>query len=49
MRKAANLAIDRDAIIKEVYQGAGQKATNLIPPTMWSYDKNIKGVEYNPE
>ena len=49
VREAFAMAIDRDAIIKEVYQGAGQKATNLIPPTMWSYDKNIKGVEYNPE
>ena len=32
------MAIDRDAILKEVYQGAGQKAKNPIPPTMWSYD-----------
>ena len=43
------MAIDRDAIIKEVYQGAGQKAKNLIPPTMWSYDDSTKDVEYNPE
>ncbi len=49
VRQAFAHAIDRDAIIKEVYQGAGQKAKNLIPPTMWSYDDSVKDVEYNPE
>ena len=38
VRKAVAMAIDRDAILKEVYQGAGQKAKNPIPPTIWSYD-----------
>ena len=31
VRQAINMAIDRDAILKEVYQGAGQKAKNLDP------------------
>ena len=38
VRQAIDMAIDRDAILKEVYQGAGQKAKNLIPPTIWSYN-----------
>ena len=49
VRKAFAMAIDRDAILKEVYQGAGQKAKNLIPPTMWSYDDSTPEIEYNPE
>jgi dipeptide transport system substrate-binding protein len=49
VRQAINMAIDRDAILKEVYQGAGQKAKNLIPPTIWSYDDAVKDYEYNPE
>ena len=49
VRQAFAMAIDRDAIIKEVYQGAGQKAKNLIPPTMWSYDDSTPEIEYNPE
>ena len=49
VRRAMAMAIDRDAIIKEVYQGAGQKAKNPIPPTMWSYDESTPDVEYNPE
>ena len=43
------MAIDRDAIIKDVYLGAGAKATTLIPPTMWSYDDKIPDVPYDPE
>lgn len=49
VRKAIAMAIDRDAILKEVYQGAGQKAKNPIPPTMWSYDDSTVDIEYNPE
>ena len=49
VRRAIAMAIDRDAILKEVYQGAGQKAKNPIPPTMWSYDDAIVDWEYNPE
>ncbi len=49
VRKAIAMAIDRDSILKEVYQGAGQKAKNPIPPTMWSYDDSTVDIEYNPE
>jgi dipeptide transport system substrate-binding protein len=49
VRQAINMAIDRDAIIKEVYQGSGQKAKNLIPPTIWSYNDAVKDYEYSPD
>ncbi len=49
VREAIAMAIDRDAILKEVYQGAGQKAKNPIPPTIWSYDDTTVDWEYNPE
>lgn len=49
VRQAIAMAIDRDAILKEVYQGAGQKAKNAIPPTMWSYDESTVDHEFNPE
>jgi dipeptide transport system substrate-binding protein len=49
VRRAIAMAVDRDAILKEVYQGAGQKAKNPIPPTMWSYNDDVKDIEYNPE
>ena len=49
VRKAIAMAIDRDEIIKEVYQGAGQKAKNPLPPTIWSYDEATVDYEYNPD
>ena len=50
VRKAIAMAIDRDSILKEVYQGAGQKAKNPIPPTIWSYDDTPSmDYEYNPD
>ncbi|MEA2783344.1 MAG: dipeptide transport system substrate-binding protein [Rhodospirillaceae bacterium] len=48
VRQAINMAIDKAAIIKAVYLGAGQPAVNPIPPTIWSYNKNIKPYPYDP-
>ena len=48
VRQAMNMAIDKDAIIKAVFQGAGKPAVNPIPPTIWSYDKDIKPYPYDP-
>ena len=49
VRQAFNMAIDKAAIIKDVYQGAGQGAINPIPPTIWSYNKDVKDYPYDPE
>ncbi|WP_371345339.1 ABC transporter substrate-binding protein [Ancylobacter sp. IITR112] len=49
VRQAFNMAIDKAAIIRDVYQGAGQAAINPIPPTIWSYNKDIKDYPYDPE
>lgn len=48
VRQAMNMAIDKDAIIKAVFQGAGKPAVNPIPPTIWSYDKDIKPYPFDP-
>lgn len=49
VRKAMNMAINKDAIIEAVFQGAGRKAKNPIPPTMWSYNDDIQDDPYDPE
>ena len=49
VRQALNMAVNKDAIIDAVYQGAGQKAKNLIPPTMWGYNDDVKDYTYDPE
>ena len=48
VRKAVNMAIDKQAIIKAVYLSAGVAATNPIPPSMWSYNDAIKDDPYDP-
>jgi len=49
VRQAMNMAIDKAAIIRDVYLGAGKAAVNLIPPTLWSYNNSIKDYPYDPE
>ncbi|NQD80857.1 ABC transporter substrate-binding protein [Pseudomonas sp. CrR14] len=49
VRQALDMAVNKQAIIDAVYQGAGQLAVNGMPPTQWSYDELIKDAAYNPE
>lgn len=49
VRRALDMAINKKAIIESVYQGAGQLATNPMPPTQWSYDASIKALPYDPQ
>jgi len=49
VRKALNMAINKQAIIDAVFQGAGQVAKNPIPPTMWSYNDAVQDDAYDPE
>ncbi len=49
VRKALNMAMNKQAIIDAVFQGAGQVAKNPIPPTMWSYNDAIVDDAYDPE
>lgn len=49
VRQALDMAVNKQAIINAVYQGAGQLAVNAMPPTQWSYDDTIKDAAYNPE
>ena len=48
VRQALSMAVDRDAIIRDVYLGAGEKAKTLIPRTMWSYNDAIVDYPYDP-
>lgn len=49
VRQALSYAVNKDAILAAVYQGAGQVAKNPIPPTMWGYNNAVQDYEYNPE
>jgi dipeptide transport system substrate-binding protein len=47
VRQALDMAIDKPAIIKAVYQSAGQLAQNALPPAQWSYDTSIKDAPHD--
>ncbi len=49
VRKALNMAINKQAIMDAVFQGAGKSAKNPIPPTMWSYNDAVVDDPYDPE
>ncbi|UPH72311.1 ABC transporter substrate-binding protein [Abyssibius alkaniclasticus] len=49
VRLALSMAIDRQAILDVVFQGAGRQAVNPIPPTMWSYNNDIEDYPFDPE
>ncbi|MDB6182525.1 ABC transporter substrate-binding protein [Paracoccus fistulariae] len=42
VRKALNMAIDKEALIEGVFQGSAEVAKNPLPPTMWSYNDAIE-------
>jgi len=49
VRRALDMAINKKAIVDAVYLGNGIPATNPIPPSMWSYNKEVKDYPYDPE
>lgn len=49
VREAINHALNKEAYIQAIYHGHAQVAKNPLPPTIWSYNEDIKGYDYNPE
>ncbi|NER59685.1 ABC transporter substrate-binding protein [Pseudomonas sp. MAFF212428] len=49
VRQAMDMAVNKAAIVKAVYQQAGQLAVNFMPPTQWSYDSRIQDAAYDPD
>jgi dipeptide transport system substrate-binding protein len=48
VRQAINYAIDKKAILEAVYPGVGVAAKNPIPPSLWSYNDDVKDYPYDP-
>jgi len=49
VRQALNMAINKQAILDAVFQGSGKVAKNPIPPTIWSYNDDVKDYPYDPD
>jgi dipeptide transport system substrate-binding protein len=49
VRKAINMALNRNSYIDAIYLGHAKVAKNPLPPTIWSYNNQVKDYDYNPE
>ncbi|GGE98935.1 ABC transporter substrate-binding protein [Kangiella profundi] len=49
VRQALSMAINREAILKAVYDRQAQIATSPIPPSSWAYNKQVSRVRYNTQ
>lgn len=49
VRKALNMAVNKQAIIDAVYMGAAIVSVNPLPPSVWGYNKAVKDDAYDPE
>jgi len=49
IRRAFAHAINKKAIVDNIYYGLGAVAKNTIPPTMWGYNDDVKDHAYDPE
>lgn len=48
VRQALALAVNKPDIINAVYQGTGEIASSLLPPSMWGHSANKESNDYNP-
>jgi peptide/nickel transport system substrate-binding protein len=48
VRQALNLAVDWDSILKNIYQGDGQRLATAFLPSGFGYDASLKPYPYDP-
>lgn len=49
VRRALNLAVDRQALLDDVLQGRGTLSTGPIWPQYWAYDGSLQPYPFDPE
>jgi peptide/nickel transport system substrate-binding protein len=49
VRRALNVAINRDALIAKVLHGEGEPATGPLWPRHWAYDSSVPGYNFDPQ
>jgi peptide/nickel transport system substrate-binding protein len=49
VRQAIAHAINKESIVKNLYRGAASAATQGLPPSLFGYNTDIKGYDYDPE
>jgi cationic peptide transport system substrate-binding protein len=48
VRRALGMAIDINALIEAIYFNSAIKAKNIVPPTSWAFQADVKPLSYNP-
>ncbi|MBU7023369.1 MAG: ABC transporter substrate-binding protein, partial [Theionarchaea archaeon] len=48
VRQAIDYAIDKESIVRNLYQGAATVAVEGMPPALFGYNTDITGYPYNP-
>ncbi len=49
VRQAFAMSVDKDQYVKVIAEGGAIPARGLYPPAMPGYDRDFKGLEYDPE
>ncbi|SOY89427.1 ABC transporter substrate-binding protein [Cupriavidus taiwanensis] len=49
VRNAISMAINRQGIKDRLMEGLSEPTNNLVPPTLFGYNPNLKTVKYDPE
>ncbi len=49
VRKALQMGIDRENILKQMYYGKGVLVNGVIPPGLYGYNKDLPAITYDPE
>ena len=49
VRQAISMAVNREEVVKYLYQGYAQLANGPLPSFIPGYDPKLKALEYNPE
>ncbi len=49
IRRALTMAINRQAIIQNVYQGFARECRSPILPVFWAYDSTMSAIPFDPE
>jgi len=48
VRRALNMAVDREALIRKVFQGRAQASTGPLWPKNWAYNRSIPSYRFDP-
>ena len=48
VRRALGMAIDKNALIEAIYFNNAVAAKNIVPPTSWAFQADVKPLSYNP-